>query len=34
MTLTLAFTLWTIAIGGVTALLAWWKVKERANASK
>jgi hypothetical protein len=32
--MTLAFTVWTIAIGGVTALLAWWKVKERANASK
>jgi len=29
MTLTLAFTLWTIAIGGVTAFLAWWKVKGR-----
>jgi hypothetical protein len=34
MTLTLAFTLWTFAVGGATALLAWWKVKERANASK
>jgi hypothetical protein len=29
MTLTLAFTLWTIAIGGATALLAWWKVITR-----
>jgi hypothetical protein len=34
MTLTLAFSLWTIAIVGATALLAWWKVKERAHASK
>jgi len=34
MTLTLAFTLWTIAIAAVTALLAWWKVKERAHASE
>jgi hypothetical protein len=34
MTLTLAFTLWTVAIGAATALLAWWKVTERAHASK
>jgi hypothetical protein len=34
MTLTLAFLLWTIATGGASALLAWWKVKERAHASK
>jgi hypothetical protein len=33
MTLTLAFTLWTISIGAATALLAWWKVKERANGN-
>ena len=26
MTLTIAFTLWTIAIGGAAALLAWWKM--------
>jgi hypothetical protein len=34
MTLTLAFLLWTITIGGATALLAWWKMEERAHASK
>ena len=29
MTLTLAFTLWTIAIGGAPPLLAGWKVITR-----
>jgi hypothetical protein len=29
MTLTHAFLLWTITIGGVTALLAWWKAITR-----
>jgi len=34
MTLTIAFLLWTIAIGAATAFLVWWKVKERTHASK
>ena len=29
MTLTIAFTLWTLAIGAATALLAWRKVITR-----
>lgn len=34
MTLTLAFTLWAIAILALPIYLAGWKVKERAHASK